>query len=239
MTDIEGATTVRPLSIAQRQAGRFLAQCQAEAVQVTVFGDAVIDELIAWRADTAPPAVTLTHLLIAALVRALERHPDLNAHYRNGGLVRHDDVHLGLAVTVPGGDLLTPVMRRLRGCSLERIAALTDRQARKARDGDLTLEDIRGASFTLSNVGQSRIARYATPVVPLPQVAILATMAVRQVPTVRGGAITAAHTLPLSLSFDHRAVNGAEATAFLETYARILERPDALAGTGNPQEKAR
>lgn len=171
---------------------------------------------------------TLSPFLISALVKSLEKHADLNAHFDDGRLTVFRDVHLGLAVATATDDRLTPVLKNLRGQSLQQISAAADALVRKARAGDLGLADIRGASFTLSNLGQSETARYATPIVPLPQVAILATLSVRQVPVVSDRGIAAAHMLPLSLSFDHRALNGAAATAFLQTFAEFLNQPELL-----------
>lgn len=237
MIETGSSNTVQKLSPAQKQAGRFLARCQSEAVQVTVFADARADGLLELRSRYQDLKPTLTHLLMAALVRALEQHPHFNAHFEEDHLQLIDQVHLGLAVATPSGDLLTPVVRDLRGKSPLQIAACARAQAEKARAGALTLQDVRGASFTLSNVGQTRTVRYATPVLPLPQVAILATMAVRQEPVVRDGVPAAAWILPMSLTFDHRVHNGAAATSFLDTFATILEHPYELDAHSDNQEE--
>lgn len=197
---------------------------------MTIFGDARVCDLMEFRARNydRPTRPTLSPFLISALVKSLEKHQELNAHFNDGRLTVFRDVHLGLAVATDKGDLLTPVLKDLRGQSLQQIAAATDALVRKARAGDLELTDIRGASFTLSNLGQTETARYATPIVPLPQVAILATLSVRQEPVVSDQGIAAAHMLPLSLSFDHRALNGAAATAFLQSFADFLKQPELL-----------
>ena len=88
--------------------------------------------------------------------------------------------------------------------------------------------NLKGAGFTLSSVGQTKTAKFATPIVPVPQVAILAATALRDAPVVRDGALAVAPTLPLSLGFDHRALNGAAANAFLDTLAETLAAPEAL-----------
>lgn len=203
---------------------------QAEAVSVTIFGDARVCDLMEFRDHNYDRSnrPTLSHFLISAVAKSLEQHEELNAHFGDAGLKIFRNVHLGLAVTTSNGDLLTPVVKNLRGQSLQQISEATDALVRKARAGDLKLTDIRGASFTLSNLGQSETARYATPIVPLPQVAILATLSVRQEPVVKNNTIAAAHLLPLSLSFDHRALNGAAATAFLQTVADFLKQPELL-----------
>lgn len=221
---------VQTLSPAQKQAGRFLAASQSNAVPVTIFGDARVCDLMAFRErnydnSTRP---TLSHFLISALVKSLEAHAGLNAHFDDATLKIFKDVHLGLAVATPNGDLLTPVLKHLRGKSLDHISTAAKELTRKARAGDLDLKDIRGASFTLSNLGQFETARYATPIVPLPQVAILATTSVRKMPVASDRNIVTAHMLPLSLSFDHRALNGAAATAFLQTFADCLKQPESL-----------
>ncbi len=237
MIETGSSDTVQKLSPAQKQAGRFLARCQSEAVQVTLFADARVDLLLALRSRYQDPKPTLTHLLMAALVRTLEQHPQFNAHFEEDHLHLIDQVHLGLAVATPGGDLLTPVVRDLRGKSPLQIAPRARAQTEKARSGALTPQDVRGASFTLSNVGQTRAVRYATPVLPLPQVAILATMAVRQEPVIRDGVPSAAWILPMSLTFDHRVHNGVAATSFLDTLAAILDHPDKLDVTSDNLEE--
>jgi len=120
----------------------------------------------------------------------LEQH----AHFQEDHLHLIGQVHSGLAVATSSVDLLTPVIRDLRGKSPLQIAACARAQTGKARSVALTLQDVRGASFTLLNVGQTRAVRYATPVLPLPQVAILATMAVRQEPAIRDGVPPAARS---------------------------------------------
>ncbi|MGR3434858.1 MAG: 2-oxo acid dehydrogenase subunit E2, partial [Shimia sp.] len=97
-----------------------------------------------------------------------------------------------------------------------------------AEAGTLTPADMRGATVTLSSTGPGTVARHATPLVPLPQVAILAVTAIRDAAMVRGGAVVPGRVLPLSLTFDHRALNGAAANAFLDDLAAALADPAPL-----------
>lgn len=220
----------RRLTPAQRQAAKYLARCEAETVRVTVYGEADVSAILQHRAAYAGSrsVPTITHYLLAALARALAVHREFNAHFSDFELTRFETVDVAVAVAMENGDLVTPVLRDVGAMSLDGIRSQGDALVNRVRAGGMTLADTRGAGFTLSNLGRPKVAQFATPIIPVPQVAILAATAIRLAPVVRDGTIVATNLLPLSLSFDHRAINGVTANAFLDTLGEMLGNPQLL-----------
>jgi pyruvate dehydrogenase E2 component (dihydrolipoyllysine-residue acetyltransferase) len=231
MNDAAPAAQSVRLGPAQRMAAKFLHESQTAMATVTLFGEIDVGALVAAR--TAIPAdqpvrPTYTHFVIRAVALALEAHPQLNAHFDGETLTCLRSVDMGLAVARPNGELIVPVLRDAGSKSVQKIAVEAAVLGERARAGRLDVADVRGATFTLSSVGAASVTLWTTPIVPAPQVAILAVTAIRETAVVRDGALAPAQMLPVSLSFDHRAVNGAPASAFLETLAEILADPKAL-----------
>jgi len=190
-----------------------LAASHAAVVPVTLTDDADIEH---WPQGTKPLA-----RLARAVVAACRAEPGLNAWYEDGKRTTFAQVHLGIAVDLPDG-LLVPVLRNAdRGFSQEDLSQLI----RAARNRQLPPSELRGATITLSNYG-SIGGRYATPLVVPPMVAIVGAGAVRRLPVVtREGAIAPHRVMPLSLTFDHRAATGGDATRFLNALIADLQGP--------------
>ena len=170
--------------------------------------------------------LTVTHLIVKALAIALTRHPRVNASWRDGGIVLHDEVHVGIAVAVDDG-LLVPVLHSVDRLSLPEISAALLALTEKARSGRFSGDDLAGATFSLSNLGTLDIEEIAAVINP-PQAAILACGAVKDRPVVRDGAVVAAKTMRATISCDHRVLNGVEAARFLEELKGLLESPVLL-----------
>ena len=222
---MSGGARLSPL---QRQVAAAMSRSAAEAAACTVLADLDAAPLSALLAGLERPRPTVTHLLAVAVARTLGAHPALNAHLDGDIVEAFGAVHLGLAMALPDGGLIAPVLRDAQALGAPGLAAAARDLAERARTGALRPADMRGATFTLSSAGPARAPRYATPLIPLPQVAILAATAIRPEPIVRDGAVVAGEVLPLSLTFDHRALNGAAANAFLEDLAARLAAPEAL-----------
>jgi pyruvate dehydrogenase E2 component (dihydrolipoyllysine-residue acetyltransferase) len=169
--------------------------------------------------------LTLTAFIVRAAVLALDDHPILNASLDddNDEIVYHDAVHIGLAVNTDDG-LVVPVVHDARSRGLVALGDEINRLTEAARAGGLPPEALRGATFSVTNFGTEG-GRFATPIVRPPQVAILGTGAVRVRPVVEGEQVVAAPALPLSLSADHRLVDGHHATRFLDAVATSLREP--------------
>jgi 2-oxoglutarate dehydrogenase E2 component (dihydrolipoamide succinyltransferase) len=171
--------------------------------------------------------VNLTYLAFVAraTVEALERHPRLNASVDGEEIVYHDDVNLGIAVALDGG-LIVPVIRRAQRLSLEGIAAAIGDVADRARAGSLEPDEVHGGTFTITNPGQFG-AVLATPIINQPQVAILDLEAIVKRPVVlerpEGDSISIHPMSYLCMSWDHRALDGADAARFLGAVKERLE----------------
>lgn len=161
--------------------------------------------------------VRLTYLpfLARSTTLALGEHSRLNAAYEGGALQSHETVHLGLAVATDDG-LLVPVVRRAGRHPLPELVRHMDDLASRARSGALDPEEVQGGTFTLTNHGRGG-SLWGTPVIIPPQTGILGVGRIRDVPVVRKGDVEIGTRCYLSLSFDHRAVDGAAADAFLRT----------------------
>lgn len=204
---------------------RRLSEAQAGTVPVTVLTEADGSALLAYKQSLT--GVTVNTLLAAALARTLAEHPTVNCALDEAELVRFADVNLGVAVALPDGNLAVPVVHRAQERSLEELgAAIADVSAR-ARAGKLGLEDVRGGTFTLSNVGMILPALWGAPLIPLGQSGIILTGGFVERPVVRDGAVVPGRVLPISFTFDHRLVNGEPALAFLRALVDAIEQPAA------------
>lgn len=225
----------RKLSPAQRMAAKALSRSRDESVTTTVMGEIEIGKLVAMlaalngeRIRAEKPRVTDTQAIMKAVALTLMEFPDLNAHFDDGMLKPFDTVNLGMAVSAANGDLTVPVLRSVEKMTLDEIATSARKLTAGARQNRLSIQDVQGAGFTVSSVASFAAVRFATPILPLPQVAILAIGAVRSAPVVRDGALSVGNVLPVSLAFDHRPINGAVAAQFLDRLEGILHTPECL-----------
>jgi pyruvate dehydrogenase E2 component (dihydrolipoamide acetyltransferase) len=169
-------------------------------------------------------APTYTDLLVKLTATALEKHSLLNAYWENEQIRVLDDIHIALAVDTEEG-LLAPVLRDANKKSIEQIAEESRSLAETARARKLDRDSLQGGTFTITNLGTYGIDAF-TPIINLPQCAILGVGAIRLKPAVYEGQLAARHMVSLSLTFDHRIVDGAPAAAFLKTVRELIEQPD-------------
>ena len=175
-----------------------------------------------------PP--TYTHMILRACALALRRHPRVNSSFEDDALVIHADVNLGMAVAVDDG-LIVPVLRRADERSLAELAVEARRLGEQATQGRFAREDLTGGTFTVSNLGMFAIDDF-TAVINPPQAAILAVGAIKERAVVREGQLAVARTMRVTLSCDHRIVDGAMASRFLEELTGLLEQPIVLVVDG-------
>jgi pyruvate/2-oxoglutarate dehydrogenase complex dihydrolipoamide acyltransferase (E2) component len=218
-----------PLRGIPRAMARNMAEAWRAVPHISLFDEidarALLDALRDVRGQVGHDAITLTAFFVRAAVLSLADHPILNASLdeRADEIVYHDAVHVGIAVDSDAG-LVVPVVHDAQARTLVELGAEIVRLTDAARAGGLPPDALRGATFTVTNFGTEG-GRFATPIVRPPQVAILGTGAIRPRPVVDGDAVVAAPSLPISLSADHRLVDGHDATAFLEDVAARLRRP--------------
>lgn len=170
--------------------------------------------------------VTVNDLITRACALALRAHPRLNATFDGAAVKQLDSADISIAVALPDG-LITPIVAKAHTKSVRQIGDEIRVLAKKAQEGKLQPAEFQGGSFTISNLGATGIAAFSAIINP-PQVAILAVAAIKDEPVVRDGQVVAGKTLRLTLSADHRAVDGADAAAFMKTLRELLENPAAL-----------
>ncbi len=178
------------------------------------------------KSETFDVPVTYTHLVLKATARALMRHSRLNASYRDGAIEVHAEVNLGMAVSVDDG-LIVPVLRHADERPLGDLAAEARRLVALTKQGRFASDDLSGGTFTVSNMGMLDLDSF-TAVINPPQAAILAVGAIKPRPVVRNGAVVAAHTMFVTVSCDHRIIDGVMAGRFLEELKTLLENPIGL-----------
>ncbi|MCX7428238.1 MAG: dihydrolipoamide acetyltransferase family protein [Planctomycetia bacterium] len=201
---------------------------------VTNFDDADVTELEQLRKgvpqDYLGPGVKLTMmpLVMKAVALSLRQHPIVNASLDepNDEIVYKQYVNLGVAVDTPRG-LVVPAVRDVDRMSIGQIAEALGKLAETARSGRFAIEELRGGTFTVSNLGAVG-GTYSTPIINHPEVAILLVGRSRWMPVVRDGDIEKCYMMPLSLSFDHRIVDGAAAGRFLNEVIGYLQNPGKL-----------
>ncbi len=169
--------------------------------------------------------VSFNDLITKACALALREHPDVNASWldQEGEIRRHNDVHVAVAVALPEG-LITPVVRHADRKGLSQIAEETRALAEKARNKQLQPADYEGSTFTTSNLGMFGIDEF-TAIINPPNAAILAIGTIREEPVVKGGEIVVGRKMKVTLSADHRIVDGAMGAQFLGTVRKLLEEP--------------
>ncbi len=166
---------------------------------------------------------SVNDFIVKCAALALLKFPNLNAVYRGDAVELMPQVHVGVAVSVPGG-LMTVVVRDADTKALATIGAEVRAMAARARDGKVQPSDIEGSTFTTSNLGMYGIEHFAAIINP-PEVAILATGAVQEVAVVRNGQVVPGTIMRATLSADHRVTDGAEGAQFLQYFKQLLEQP--------------
>ena len=170
--------------------------------------------------------ITYMPLFTEAVARAISEFPLLNSSVEDYKIIIHKDINIAIAVAKPDGNLVVPVIKNAEQKNLVGLAKNLNQLAEAARNNKLSVEDYQGGTFTITNFGSFRNL-IGTPIINQPQVAILATGSIEKKPAVMetptGDAIVVRHKMFLSLSYDHRVIDGALGGAFLRRIADILE----------------
>jgi pyruvate dehydrogenase E2 component (dihydrolipoamide acetyltransferase) len=206
-------------------ARRLTAAWQAPVFQLTVSADMTrANDLVARARELNPDVrVTVTDLLAKVCAQALMRHRDVNVQYADDALLRFPTVNVGIAVAAPQG-LIVPVIRSVERLSLAEVAAARGQIVGRARENKLTTQDLEDGTFTISNLGMFGIEQFVAVINP-PQAAILAVGATVDTPVARDGEVVVRPMLTMTLTVDHRAVDGAAGADFLRTVKQFAEEP--------------
>jgi pyruvate dehydrogenase E2 component (dihydrolipoamide acetyltransferase) len=173
--------------------------------------------------ELSPVKISFNDIIIKSAAAALRQHPGVNSSWLGDKIRTNDHIHIGVAVAVDEG-LLVPVIRFADNKSLSHIASEVKELAKKAHDKKLQPSDWEGNTFTISNLGMFGIEEF-TAIINPPDACIMAVGGIKQIPVVRDGEITIGHVMKVTMSCDHRVVDGAVGSAFLKTFKDYLEDP--------------
>jgi pyruvate dehydrogenase E2 component (dihydrolipoamide acetyltransferase) len=225
---------IRPMTQIRKSIARNMLRSKQSTAHMTLFEEPEVSRLVEARArykeEYKKEDLSLTYLpfIIKAVVAALKRHPELNSEmdFEKGNIIYKNYYNIGIAVSTEDG-LVVPVIRDTDKLSIKDLSRAVAEIAVKARDRKLTLDDMKDGTFTITNYGALG-GWFGVPVINYPQVGILGIGRINQQPVVADGEIKVGNVMPLSLSVDHRMVDGAEATEFLNDVAAGVSDPLAL-----------
>jgi len=223
-----------PLRGVRRSIAKAMVKSKFTAPHVTAMDEADVTAL--WKirekekkaAEKKGIKLTILPFIIKAVIAGLTEHPSLNATLddENEEIILKKYFNIGLATDTPEG-LMVPVVKNAKEKSIFELAQEMAQLAEKARNRTIDLADLKGGTFTITNYGTVR-GIYGTPIINYPEVAILGVGRIQDMPVVRDRKVVVRKMIPLSLSFDHRVVDGAEAARFLNTVIARLEDPDLI-----------
>jgi pyruvate dehydrogenase E2 component (dihydrolipoamide acetyltransferase) len=233
-TDDFGGVRIEKMSRMRQTIARNMVESYTTIPQLTNFDDADVTELEDMReqskADYADRGIKLTAMafVIKAIAASLKRHPTLNASVdmETNTIIYKEYVNIGIAVDTERG-LIVPVLRDADRKSISQIASELDELASTVRDGKFDLDLLKGGTFTISNMGAVG-GTYSTPIINLPQVAIMLVGRTRPVPHIVDDTVIARLMMPLSITYDHRLVDGAAAARFTNEVKSFLAAPGRL-----------
>jgi pyruvate dehydrogenase E2 component (dihydrolipoamide acetyltransferase) len=232
--DLYGFVERIPLRGVRRSIAKAMVKSKYTAPHVSAMDEADITELWQIRekekkiAESKGIKLTILPFIIKAVIAGLTEHPYLNATLDDDSeeIILKKYFNIGLATDTPEG-LMVPVVKGAKEKSIFDLAQESAQLAEKARNRTIDLADLKGGTFTITNYGAVR-GIYGTPIINHPEVAILGIGRIHEKPVVRDEKVVIRRILPLSLSFDHRVVDGAEAARFLQTVIARLEDPDLI-----------
>jgi pyruvate dehydrogenase E2 component (dihydrolipoamide acetyltransferase) len=229
---------LQPLSMLRKTIAARLRAGVQSTVPVTITTEADATALLEWhraakaRSGSTPAATppSITDIIVRLSAKSLTRHPMIMGQWSDQGIRVPDGVHINVAVHTPGG-LVAPVIRDADRLGLEGIAAASRTLIQLAREGQLTADQLASGTFTISNLGTWGIDAF-TPILNAPQSAILGVGRIRRIAAVVGNEILPRDSITLSLTFDHRLIDGVPAAEFLNDLSAEIESPKSSLGIG-------
>ena len=203
------------------------------SAHVTSFAEADVTNLVMWREKNKKQfekregeKITFTPLFIEAIVKCIKNFPILNASVLNDKIIIKKDINIGMATALPNGNLIVPVIKNADQLNIIGLVKQVNRLAGNARNGKLHPSDTKDGTFTFTNIGTFG-SLMGTPIINQPQVAIIATGAIKKKPIVieteQGDSIAIRHMMFVSISYDHRIIDGGMGSRFLEAFVKTLE----------------
>ena len=218
--------TDQPVSQMRKVIAKRLSESKNTAPHFYITMDIDMDNAIAARKSmnaSGDVKISFNDLVVKSCALALKKHPVINSAWLGDHIRQNDHVHIGVAVAIEDG-LLVPVLRHADQMPLSSISANVKDLAGKAKDKKLQPSDWEGNTFTISNLGMFGVEEF-TAIVNPPDAAIMAVGGIKQVPVVKDGAVVPGNVMKVTLSCDHRVIDGASGAAFLQTVKGFLENP--------------
>jgi len=215
-----------PASTMRKTIAKRLVESKFSAPHFYLTVNVDMDQVVAARPsinEYAPIKVSFNDIIIKAASMAIRQHPAVNTEWLHDKIRYNKHIHMGVAVAIEAG-LIVPVLRFADNKSLAAIALEAKMLRQKALDQRLSPQDLKGSTFTISNLGMLGIESF-TAIVNPPAACILAVGEVKQIPVVKEGEVVPGYAMKVTLSCDHRAVDGAVGAAFLQTFKQLLEDP--------------
>ncbi len=233
-TNISGNVEIIEMDRMRKLIAEHMVRSKATSPHVTSFTEADVTNIVNWRNKVKNAfekkyneKITFTPIFIEAIVNAIKKFPMINCSVEGNNIILKKDIHIGMAAALPSGNLIVPVIRNADTKNLFGLTKEVNTLANNARNNKLKPDDTQGGTFTLTNVGTFG-SLMGTPIINQPQVAILAVGSIKKRPMVmeteQGDVIAIRHMMYLSLSYDHRIVDGSLGAGFLTEIANELER---------------
>ncbi|HXB43010.1 MAG TPA: dihydrolipoamide acetyltransferase family protein [Puia sp.] len=232
-TSYSGNVEIVEMDRMRKLIAHHMVSSQHTSAHVTSFTESDVTNLVLWREKSKMEfekregtKITFTPLFIEAVVRCIKKYPLINSSVDGDKIILKKDIHIGMATALPNGNLIVPVIKNADQLNLVGLAKQVNNLADNARTNKLRPEDTQGGTFTLTNVGTFG-SLMGTPIINQPQVAILAVGAIKKRPVVietsQGDSIAIRHMMYLSLSYDHRIIDGSLGATFLTAVANELQ----------------
>lgn len=233
LTTFQGNVEIIEMDRMRRLIAEHMVRSKQTSPHVTSFTEADVTNLVMWRDSVKKEfekregvKITFTPLFIEAIVRCIKKFPLINCSLDGNNIIIKKDINIGMATALPSGNLIVPVIKNADQLNLVGLAKQVNNLADAARNGKLKVDDTSGGTFTLTNVGTFG-SLMGTPIINQPQVAIMAVGAIKKRPVVietpAGDSIAIRHMMYLSMSYDHRIVDGSLGATFLTAVAKELE----------------
>jgi len=238
--EIEGNVEVIEMDRMRKLIAKHMVNSKQTSAHVTSFAEADVTNMVLWREKTKNDfekqngtKITFTPIFIDCLVRVMKRYPMINSSVDGDRIIIKKDLNIGMATALPNGNLIVPVIKNADELNLVGLSKKVNNLADAARNSKLKPDDTLDGTFTLTNVGTFG-SLMGTPIINQPQVAILAVGAIKKRPvvieTAQGDTIGIRHMMYLSLSYDHRIVDGSLGASFLTAVAKEFENWDLKRG---------
>jgi 2-oxoglutarate dehydrogenase E2 component (dihydrolipoamide succinyltransferase) len=233
---LTGATEIVEMDRMRKLISKHMMESIQTSAHVTSFVEADVTNMVVWREKAKQlfekregVKLTFTPMFLECVAQVLEKFPQINSSLQGDQIILKKDINIGMATALPTGNLIVPVIKGANQLSIVGLSKAVNTLANDARNNQLKASDTQGGTFTVTNVGTFG-SIMGTPVIHQPQVAILALGAIKKRPVVietpSGDAILVRHMMYLSMSYDHRIVDGALGSTFLTAVAKAFEAWD-------------